>query len=84
VWAFGVVMWEIFSYGTIPYYGMSNSELVEKVVEGGGYRLPSPRNCPEEIYRWMLECWNEEPEKRPSFTELCNRITDVVVNQENN
>jgi len=66
-------MWEIFRYGSIPYYGMSNKEVIEKVVEED-YRLPSPENCPEEIYQWMLECWNKEPEERPSFKELYNRI----------
>jgi len=73
VWAFGVVMWEIFSYGMIPYAGLSNVEVIEKVTIEG-YRLPSPKNCPKEIYQWMLDCWNNEPEKRPSFGELYDLI----------
>jgi len=73
VWAFGVVMWEIFSYGMIPYYGMSNAEVVEKVITEG-LRLPSPTNCPRDIYQWMLDCWNEESERRPNFKDLYDRI----------
>jgi serine/threonine protein kinase len=73
VWAFGVVMWEIFSYGMIPYYGLSNIEVIEKVTIEG-YRLPSPANCPEEIYQWMLDCWNNEAVQRPSFQQLYERI----------
>jgi len=52
---------------------MSNVEVVTKVVEEA-YRLPSPKKCPEEIYQWMLDCWNREPGQRPNFKELYNRI----------
>jgi serine/threonine protein kinase len=65
VWSFGIVLWELFSYGRIPYPGMSNSMTVEKVLNG--YRLPCPENCPIEIYNLMEQCWSEEPFDRPSF-----------------
>jgi len=75
VWAFGVVMWETFSYGMMPYYGISNMEVIEKITrEEGGHRLPCPKNCPKEIHQWMLDCWNQDPDSRPSFKELYDRI----------
>jgi len=79
-------MWEIFSYGMIPYYGLSNIEVIEKVTIEG-YRLPSPANCPKEIYQWMLDCWNDETVQRPSFQQLYDRIEakweEAIQNQVN-
>ena len=53
---------EIFSFGQLPYTGMSNGEAVDRVING--YRLPPPPMCPENIYKMMLECWAEAPENR--------------------
>ena len=44
VWSFGVVMWEIYSYGRSPYPRMSQKEVVESVVKG--YRMEIPDACP--------------------------------------
>jgi len=68
VWSFGICLWELFSYGKLPYMGMSNDEVIEKVTSG--YRLPAPANCPTEVYNMMLSCWESDTEKRPTFATL--------------
>jgi hypothetical protein len=65
-------MRELLSYGKIPYAGMRNAQVITKI--GEGYRMSCPEGCPEEIYQLMLKCWDEEPAKRYSFTELSNII----------
>jgi serine/threonine protein kinase len=65
VWAFGVCMWEIFSLGSVPYQAMSNREATEEVKKG--YRLEQPELCPNEVYNVMLQCWDIQPDNRPSF-----------------
>lgn len=30
IWSFGVVLWEVFSYGKQPYYGHTNEEVRNK------------------------------------------------------
>lgn len=65
VWSFGIVLWELFTYGKIPYPGMSNQEVIEKV--SNGYRLPPPKNCPPNIIELMNKCWSYNPKERPNF-----------------
>lgn len=68
VWSYGVVMWEIFTFGLQPYYGTSNEEVMEKVRHGK--LLPKPVDCPNKIYSIMTDCWEKEDMHRPSFTEI--------------
>ena len=40
VWSYGVVMWEVVSYGERPYWNWSNQDVIRAVDRG--YRLPPP------------------------------------------
>lgn len=68
VWSFGIVLYEIITYGRVPYPSMSNTEVLTKVEHG--YRMPAPSGCPPALYEIMLECWNKDPQKRPTFDTL--------------
>ncbi|KAJ7319588.1 hypothetical protein JRQ81_019099 [Phrynocephalus forsythii] len=68
VWAFGVLMWEVFTLGKQPYDLYDNMQVIEKVCSG--YRLYRPQLASEAIYQIMYSCWHELPEERPSFHYL--------------
>uniref|UniRef100_A0A674PE11 Tyrosine-protein kinase n=1 Tax=Takifugu rubripes TaxID=31033 RepID=A0A674PE11_TAKRU len=73
VWSFGILLTEIVTYGRIPYPGMSNPEVIHQLEQN--YRMPKPENCPDGLYNFMLLCWREKPEDRPTFDYLrssCN------------
>lgn len=72
VWSFGVVLYELFSYGTQPYVGSTNPEAIEMIRDR--QLLPIPDDCPQRVYALMLECWHELPMQRPTFTEILNRL----------
>ncbi|XP_061739678.1 inactive tyrosine-protein kinase transmembrane receptor ROR1 [Nerophis ophidion] len=72
IWSFGVVLWEIFSYGLQPYYGFSNQEVMEMVRKR--QLLPCPEDCPPRFYGLMTECWQEGPSRRPRFKDLHSRL----------
>ncbi|XP_072715784.1 muscle, skeletal receptor tyrosine-protein kinase isoform X2 [Ciconia boyciana] len=68
VWAYGVVLWEIFSYGMQPYYGMAHEEVIYYVRDGN--ILSCPDNCPLELYNLMRLCWSKLPADRPGFASI--------------
>jgi len=72
VWSFGIVAWEIFSFGVIPYPGIDNVDVIYKLLEG--YRLPSPEGCPDVLYKVMLRCWQLDAKERPTFKEIFSII----------
>uniref|UniRef100_A0A672V5E7 Protein kinase domain-containing protein n=1 Tax=Strigops habroptila TaxID=2489341 RepID=A0A672V5E7_STRHB len=64
VWAFGILMWEVFTLGKQPYKLYDNMQVTEKVSQG--YRLYRPQLVSDIIYQIMYNCWHE----RPAFYQL--------------
>lgn len=79
VWSFGVVLWEIYSYGLQPYYGYNNQEVIDMIRSR--QLLPCPEECPTMIYSLMIECWHEVANRRPQFPEIHHRLHNWYVNQ---
>ncbi|UYV69020.1 FHDC1 [Cordylochernes scorpioides] len=82
VWSFGVVLWEIFSLGSAPYLGISNAQ-VRDLLETG-YRLPPPVGLPRPghqspIYHLMIQCWQAEANRRPSFSNIHLALKDIAL-----
>ncbi|XP_031159144.1 vascular endothelial growth factor receptor kdr-like isoform X1 [Sander lucioperca] len=77
VWSFGVLMWEIFSLGASPYPGVQiDEEFCCRLKEGT--RMRAPEYSSSEIYQTMLDCWQGEPQERPTFTELVEQLGDLL------
>ncbi|XP_029474176.1 tyrosine-protein kinase ABL2 isoform X4 [Rhinatrema bivittatum] len=67
VWAFGVLLWEIATYGMSPYPGIDLSQVYDLLEKG--YRMEQPEGCPPKVYELMRSCWQWNPSERPSFSE---------------
>ncbi|KAG8438792.1 hypothetical protein GDO86_005112, partial [Hymenochirus boettgeri] len=74
VWSFGVLVWEVFSEGKIPFEHLSNSDAVEKIL--AGLRLFKPKLASERIYKMMSSCWIEKADLRPTFHQLMGDILE--------
>ena len=77
VWSFGILLLELMTYGRLPYSGVIISEILSKLQKG--YRTPCPTRCPEPLYKIMLDCWEEDPNQRPSFEALQYRLGEYFV-----
>ncbi|XP_028929437.1 ephrin type-A receptor 5 isoform X7 [Ornithorhynchus anatinus] len=78
VWSYGIVMWEVVSYGERPYWEMTNQDVIKAVEEG--YRLPSPMDCPAALYQLMLDCWQKDRNSRPKFEEIVSMLDKLIRN----
>ncbi|XP_011141324.1 tyrosine-protein kinase transmembrane receptor Ror [Harpegnathos saltator] len=72
VWSFGVVLWEVFSFGKIPYYGHSNEEVL-KLIRQGTVLIP-PDECPPIVCQIMRDCWKSKPQDRIKFPDILERL----------
>ncbi|KAH9525741.1 Fibroblast growth factor receptor 3 [Bulinus truncatus] len=68
VWSFGIVMWEIFTLGGMPYPSVPHEDLYDLLIKG--YRMPKPPLAPDSLYDTMKRCWNHFPDDRPDFDTL--------------
>ncbi|XP_061531302.1 high affinity nerve growth factor receptor [Phycodurus eques] len=78
IWSFGVVLWEIFTYGKQPWYQLSNGEAIECITQGR--ELERPRTCPQQVYALMRGCWQREPQQRTLIKDIHARLLALVKN----
>ncbi|XP_072887762.1 ephrin type-A receptor 8 isoform X1 [Hemitrygon akajei] len=78
VWSYGVVMWEVTSYGERPYWNMTNRDVIRSVEEG--YRLPAPMGCPAALHQLMLDCWQKDRNERPKFIQIVGVLDKLIRN----
>ncbi|XP_049890873.1 ephrin type-A receptor 7-like [Epinephelus moara] len=76
VWSFGIVMWEVMSYGERPYWDMGNQDVIKAIEDG--FRLPAPVNCPPHLHQLMLDCWQKERTERPSFSQIHSALSKSI------
>lgn len=77
-WSYGIVMWEVMSYGERPYWEMSNQDVILSIEEG--YRLPAPMGCPVSLHQLMLHCWQKERNHRPKFSDIVSFLDKLIRN----
>jgi serine/threonine protein kinase len=76
IWSFGVLMYEVFSLGKVPYAVMNNDDVLEFLQEGK--RLERPEFSSEGLYDIMKKCWKKEVESRPNFGELVEMLYEML------
>uniref|UniRef100_A0AAQ5Z1S7 Tyrosine-protein kinase n=1 Tax=Amphiprion ocellaris TaxID=80972 RepID=A0AAQ5Z1S7_AMPOC len=65
IWAYGVLMWEVYTLGRLPYERLNNTEIVDQVSRG--LRLYRPQLANEKVYSIMSSCWQDVSEFCPTL-----------------
>ncbi|TKR86890.1 hypothetical protein L596_011392 [Steinernema carpocapsae] len=76
VWSFGIVLYEMYTFGGVPFQGIDTDKLLNFLELGG--RPEKPDLCNDEMYEIMQKCWREHPEERPTFQELLTIFTVLL------
>jgi len=75
VWSFGILLWEIFTYGTQPYEQLTVKEVIRSVDMGR--TLHCPEHASNAVYVQMQSCWRRSPDERPQFRDLLKQLTTL-------
>lgn len=76
VFSFGMLMWFILTR-QMPFEGMTTPQIVAEVAHGKG-RPKIPCECEYEYGRIMSKCWKREPEARPSFDRVVEKLENLI------
>ncbi|XP_066065207.1 LOW QUALITY PROTEIN: ephrin type-B receptor 4 [Chamaea fasciata] len=75
-WSYGIVMWEVLSFGERPYWDMSNQDVINAIEQD--YRLPPPPRCPPALHHLMLQCWQRPRHARPTFPQIVHALDRLI------
>ena len=79
VWSYGILLWEMFTFGCTPYPSLPLEHILEKLLSG--YRMEKPKDCDKNVYESvMLKCWHLEPKMRPTFSQLVSQFETFAKN----
>ncbi|KAL8568541.1 NT-3 growth factor receptor [Nucella lapillus] len=78
-WSFGVLLWELFTFGQQPWYELSNTEVIDHIRNGR--ILERPAICPDDVYDIMLGCWKTLPQDRLPMGDIQRQLDALCMAQ---
>merc|ERR1719319_2175863 len=73
VWSFGILLWEIVTWGDSPYKTVASLDALMELLKAG-CRMSKPPGCPSDVYSVMSRCWSYQPELRPTWSSLVSEL----------
>ncbi|XP_031629591.1 receptor-type guanylate cyclase gcy-18-like isoform X3 [Contarinia nasturtii] len=72
IYSFGVLLYEIITFGSFPFQGMTNTQVLDYVKEGN--TLTIPNGIKPALEGLMKACWSLSYIKRPTASEVVDFI----------
>jgi hypothetical protein len=73
VFSFGVLIYEVITQQD-PWEGKSHNEVATLVLSGRRMTVP---DCNPTLQKLMTDCWHQDPDQRPDFTEILQTLTNL-------
>jgi len=74
VYSFGMVLYELVTHHP-PFQGMNPLQVVRAIDSGDLPKLP--KETEEDFAAVVYDCWKTEPEDRPDFDNIIERLTTL-------
>ncbi|KAK8899539.1 protein kinase activity protein [Tritrichomonas musculus] len=68
VYSFAIILWEMLT-GDVPYRGLRDIQVAMTVINQNN-RPKIPKNCPQNLAKFIRLCWSTDPDKRPEFKKI--------------
>lgn len=72
IYSIGVLMWEAYSGGAIPWVDIDDEEVIRRVRKGD--ILSQPSNCSQPFWSIIKTTWSRSPADRPTFMQLKSHL----------
>jgi serine/threonine protein kinase len=74
IWSFGVLLYEMITFGSFPFQGLSNNQVLEHVKSGNTLAIPS--GIKPQLETLLRSCWSITPTKRPTAAEIAELLAN--------
>uniref|UniRef100_A0A183E8Z7 Non-specific protein-tyrosine kinase n=1 Tax=Gongylonema pulchrum TaxID=637853 RepID=A0A183E8Z7_9BILA len=78
VYAFGVLIYEVYSCGGKPWPNVAAAEEIIPIVRKGKMMATPPLLNEKSVEDAMRDCWKRKPVDRPDFVELVKRFRIIL------
>ncbi|KAK2664648.1 hypothetical protein Ddye_003222 [Dipteronia dyeriana] len=79
VFSFGVILWELMTV-SIPWNHLNSLQVVG-VVGFMDRRLDLPEGLDPQLASVIRDCWQSDPDKRPSFQDIIQRMSILLLHR---
>jgi len=77
VYSYGIIIWEMLT-GDIPYRGLRDIQVAMTVVNQNN-RPKIPKNCPQNLSKFIKVCWSNDPKQRPDFNSIVRALESGAI-----
>ncbi|KHJ48620.1 SH2 domain protein [Trichuris suis] len=71
VWSFGILLWEVYSFGRVPYPRIPVQDVVRHIEKG--YRMEPPEGCPSDIAD-LMDGVNDSKSVEPQLIQCEHQV----------